>query len=48
MALKASSRLAFRGNPMSVRREKRRDSKTGAVRESWFVDFVFEHPDGKQ
>ena len=32
---------------MSVRREKRRDGKTGAAREFWFVDFVFEHPDGR-
>ena len=32
---------------MSVRREKRRDGKTGAVRGFWFVDFVFEHPDGR-
>jgi integrase len=32
---------------MSVRREKRRDPTTGAVREFWFVDVVFEHADGK-
>src|SRR5439155_8104245 len=47
MAVRTSSRLAFRGNPMSVRREKRRDGRTAAVREFWFVDFVFEHPDGR-
>jgi integrase len=32
---------------MSVRREKRRD-REGAAREFWFVDFVFEHADGRK
>ena len=31
---------------MSVRRGKRRDPKTGAVREYWMVDVDIEHPDG--
>jgi integrase len=31
---------------MSVRREKRRDPATGAVREFWLVDVVFEHANG--
>src|SRR5687767_2357514 len=33
---------------MSVRREKRRDPETGAVREFWFVDIDFEHADGRR
>ena len=32
---------------MSVRRETRRDPKTGAAREFWMVDVVFEHADGR-
>ena len=32
---------------MSVRRQKRRD-REGAEREFWFVDFVFEHADGRK
>ncbi len=33
---------------MSVRRVQRRDPKTGAAREFWMVDVVFEHPDGRE
>jgi site-specific recombinase XerD len=33
---------------MSVRRMKRRDPQTGAMREFWMVDVVFEHPDGRE
>ena len=33
---------------MSVRRMKRRDPTTGAMREFWTVDVVFEHPDGRE
>ena len=33
---------------MSVRREKRRDPTTGAVRKYWIVDISFEHPDGRR
>lgn len=33
---------------MSVRREERRDPKTGAVRKHWIVDVNFEHPDGRR
>ncbi len=33
---------------MSVRREKRRDPMTGAVREFWRVDIDFEHADGRR
>lgn len=32
---------------MSVRLVKRRDRKTGAVRQFWQVDVVFEYPDGR-
>jgi len=32
---------------MSVRRITRRDPKTGARREFWMVDVVFEHVDGR-
>jgi integrase len=32
---------------MSVRRVKRRDPKTGAERQFWIVDVVFEHADGR-
>jgi hypothetical protein len=32
---------------MSVRRESRRDPATGAAREFWMVDIVFEHADGR-
>lgn len=32
---------------MSVRRIKRTNTKTGTVSESWMVDVVFEHPDGR-
>src|SRR5260370_41497970 len=32
---------------MSVRREKRRDPETGATRQFWLVDIVFEHADGR-
>jgi len=31
-----------------VRREKRRDPKTGAVREFWFVDIDYQHADGSR
>lgn len=33
---------------MSVRRIKRRDPNTGAVREFWQVDIDFQHPDGRR
>jgi integrase len=33
---------------MSVRRVKRRDPKTGAVREFWLIDVVFERPNGTE
>ncbi len=33
---------------MSVRRMRRRDPKTGAVTERWFVDVDFELADGKR
>ncbi|ABC83326.1 Arm DNA-binding domain-containing protein [Anaeromyxobacter dehalogenans] len=33
---------------MSVRRMKRRDPRTGAVTERWFVDVDFELADGKR
>ena len=33
---------------MSVRRATRRDPKTGAAREYWIVDVVFEHADGRR
>lgn len=33
---------------MSVRRERRRDPATGAVRQFWYVDVFFEHPDGRR
>jgi integrase len=33
---------------MTVRRQKYRDRKTGAVREHWLIDVVFEHPDGRR
>ncbi len=33
---------------MSVRREKRRDPKTGAAREFWMVDVDLQHPDGRR
>jgi len=32
---------------MSVRRETRRDPETGATRQFWMVDIVFEHADGR-
>src|SRR5690242_862921 len=32
---------------MSARRQRRRDPTTGAAREFWIVDVVFEHADGK-
>jgi len=32
---------------MSVRKQKRRDPKTGAVTECWLVDVVFEHANGR-
>jgi integrase len=32
---------------MSVRRQKRRDPMTGAERQFWIVDIVFEHADGR-
>ena len=32
---------------MTVRRERRRDPKTGAEREFWIVDVVFAHADGR-
>ena len=32
---------------MSVRRETRRDPRTGAERHFWIVDVVFEHPSGR-
>jgi integrase len=32
---------------MSVRRESRREPATGATREFWMVDIVFEHADGR-
>jgi len=32
---------------MSVRRAKRRDPKTGAEKQFWIVDVVFEHADGR-
>lgn len=32
---------------MSVRRDKRRDPATGAERQFWIVDVVFEHADGR-
>jgi len=31
-----------------VRREKRRDPKTGAAREFWFVDIDYQHADGRR
>ena len=33
---------------MSVRRATRRDPRTGAAREYWIVDVVFEHADGRR
>src|SRR6516164_4544948 len=33
---------------MSVRAQKRRDPKTGAVREFWFVDIDYQHADGRR
>ena len=33
---------------MSVRRERRRDPKTGAVREFYIVDIDLQHPDGRR
>ena len=33
---------------MSVRRNTRRDPKTGAPRQFWMVDVVFEHADGRR
>lgn len=32
---------------MSVRREERRNPKTGATRTFWYVDIVYTHPDGR-
>lgn len=32
---------------MSVRQIKRRDTKTGALRQFFLIDIVFEHPDGR-
>src|SRR5579859_7576619 len=33
---------------MSVRRMKRRDPETGAVREYWMIDVDYQHPDGRR
>lgn len=33
---------------MSVRRRKWRDPSTGALKEVWMVDIVFEHADGRK
>jgi integrase len=33
---------------MAVRREKRRDPKSGATEERWLVDILYRHPDGRR
>jgi integrase len=41
-------RLALEEKSMSVRRRKWRDPSTGALREVWMVDIVFQHADGRE